>query len=198
MTGPETSTTLLQELRHRKADAWRRFVELYCPIAYRLARKKGLDRDAADTVVQEFCIRMVKRLPTFDYDPSKGRFRKWVLTVALNEIRRYLRSAAVRQRGVSVIPPDELPDEPAAVEDEHWWESAERTRLFQLALDELKREVSPRDYDIFVRLVLEERPVAELATAHQMTANHVYGVKFRMLQRVRSQAQRLARELHGV
>ncbi len=192
MTGPSTSLTRIERLREWNEQAWREFVMLYGPIAYRLAKKKGFDRERAEEIVQRVCYRMVQWLPRFRYDPERGGFRKAVLTFALNEIRQYQR-AEIREtdkrRKYQDVPDGGAAEAPEDAAAETWWNSAETVRLLQLACEELKQEVKPRDYEVFEALVFKQRKPTEVAADYGITRNLVDGIKFRMLKRLRAIAQ---------
>jgi RNA polymerase sigma-70 factor (ECF subfamily) len=194
---PKTSLTLLGRLKSSPAEheqAWQRFVDLYCPLVYRLAKKKGLDRETSENLFQDFCCQMVKRMPTFEYDPSIGRFRDWLLTVALNLIRRHWRDKAARQRRLDEYRERERRGEFDEQPNAKWWESAEWTRQLQLALDMLYAEVTPRDRDLFQRIVLEGQAVTDVVAKHGISANTWYGIKYRILGRLRGFAQEIRRD----
>lgn len=58
------------------------------PLVYSYGLKYGLqDSDAAD-LAQETIRRVFRAIDSFEYDPNKGSFRGWLLTVARNELRR--------------------------------------------------------------------------------------------------------------
>ena len=206
MVESATSTTLLEKLAYcemgqRNEDAWRRFVELYCPLVYRLARKKGLNREEAEQLFQELCFSLVRRMPSFRYDPERGRFRDWLLTITLNLIRRHWRSSAARERLARayvqhVAEPNVNGNGSGKSERplEQWWRDHERIRALQLAVDRAGSRVSSRDLDIFKRVVLERQPVADVAAEHGISANTLYGIKHRVLLKVRELAHEIEAE----
>src|SRR5262245_59206517 len=100
-------------------------------------------------------MKMLKTLPTLTYDPTRGRFRKWVLTVALNEIRMEQRREAREQLHVEALADQQRADdvEPAL---ESWWDEAERMQLVKLALERLREESSPVHFGVF-RMVMIDR-----------------------------------------
>lgn len=200
LSGPTTSPTLLSRLRNPSDnDAWAQFVSLYGPLVYRLAKKKGLQRDDADNLAQQFFLRMVKELPRFTYDPRRGRFRAWVFTVALNEVRHFLsagaasgrREAVYRDRREEEVVQRDDPGEEALRE---WWGSAEATRMLQIALDRLSASADPDHVAIFTRLVFGDSPADPVAAEFGLNRNQVYGIKFRLLRRLREIAQALREE----
>src|SRR5437588_12372374 len=99
----ETPATLLQRLRRGgDAAAWERFVRLFTPILDRWACRLGLPEADADDLVQDVFVTLLRRLPEFDYDPSRS-FRAWLWTVL------YHAAAAWRQRQARrPVPLDDL------------------------------------------------------------------------------------------
>jgi len=100
MNALETRATLLIRLRDTSdQDAWRLFASIYTPLVYRYAMKNGLqDADAADVAQETMCnvVRVIKR---FEYDPSRGSFRGWLLTVVRNTLRRRFKKAQNQAAG---------------------------------------------------------------------------------------------------
>src|SRR5438552_1369435 len=79
---PQTRASLLVRLRDgHDREAWRQFVDLYAPLVYGFARRRGLqDADAAD-LMQDVLRAVSGAAGRLDYDPAKGTFRSWLFTV---------------------------------------------------------------------------------------------------------------------
>src|SRR6516164_9076575 len=88
---PDTRPSLLVRLRNRDdSEAWRQFVEIYAPLIYGLACKRGLqDADAAD-VTQEVFRAVSGAVGVFQYDRNRGSFRGWLYTIARNKLNDFL------------------------------------------------------------------------------------------------------------
>ena len=88
---PDTRPSLLVSLRDRNdSEAWRRFVDIYAPLIYGLARKRGLqDADAAD-LTQDVFRAVSGAIPSFQYDSTRGSFRGWLYTIARNKLNDFL------------------------------------------------------------------------------------------------------------
>jgi RNA polymerase sigma-70 factor (ECF subfamily) len=73
-TEPLTRSTLLVRLRDRGgSSAWTQFVEVYGPLVYRYARRRGLqDADAAD-LTQDVLRAVVQAIDRFRYDAARRR-----------------------------------------------------------------------------------------------------------------------------
>ena len=83
-----TPASLLQPLREPDAQhQWERFVDLYTPLLYFWACRAGLNGADASDLVQDVFVILLRRLPTFVYDPRHS-FRAWLRTVTLNRSRR--------------------------------------------------------------------------------------------------------------
>src|SRR5258708_5985615 len=95
---PETRRSLLVRLRDPgDCAAWEDFVSLYGPLAYRFARKRGLqDADAAD-VTQNVLQAVAKSLRGFDYDPALGRFRSWLFEIVRRQLAKWQRTRSRKE-----------------------------------------------------------------------------------------------------
>lgn len=181
-----TSSTLVCRLRNlQDQEAWSEFVHLYGPMVYRLARRRKLDREAADAVVQSFLVRAVEALPKFVYLRGRGRFRSWVLTVALNEIRQDKRGDGARQRATEryeqVVAQQEHGDDELTC----WWEQEERRRILQLALAQLKSDSPSEKFAVFHLVTFQDVPVEQAAQQYGLTKPRIAVIKYRMLERLR-------------
>src|SRR5262245_27086471 len=94
---PTTRITLLCRLRDRGDQAaWERFVDLYGPLVYQLARRHGVrEADSAD-LMQEVLLAVARGVER--YDRARGPFRKWLYVVAMNKIRNFQSSRWQRSR----------------------------------------------------------------------------------------------------
>ena len=90
---PVTRASLLVQIRDTTNDgAWREFINLYGPVVYGFARKRGLqDADAAD-LMQEVLRSVSSAAQRLDYDPARGTFRGWLFTVTRNRVFNFLDS----------------------------------------------------------------------------------------------------------
>src|SRR3974390_2954652 len=97
---PLTRASLLVRIQDSQdAEAWRQFFDLYAPVVYGFARKRGLqDADAAD-VMQDVLRIVAGAAGKLEYDPARGSFRGWLYTVSRNRIFSFL-EATRRKIGV--------------------------------------------------------------------------------------------------
>ena len=85
-----TRASLLVRVRDATdGPAWVQFVQVYSPLIYGYARKRGLqDADAAD-VTQDVLAVVARSVRRLDYDPAKGSFRGWLFTVVRHQLARH-------------------------------------------------------------------------------------------------------------
>src|SRR5262245_43260467 len=91
-----TSLTLLEGIRARDPQAWRRLSELYAPLVYRWARRKGLkEHDAAD-IVQSVFQAVFTGIDGFRKDRPSDRFRDWLFIITKRRIADHFRKLQVQ------------------------------------------------------------------------------------------------------
>jgi RNA polymerase sigma-70 factor (ECF subfamily) len=187
VSGPETSPTLLGQLRRNPTDesAWRKFVELYGGQIAAWCRAWGLQDADAEDVTQATLLRLVKVLQSFEYDSSK-LFRGWLKTVTYRVwqdlVRTYRRTPAGSQAGGpdpfdSVAARDELG---AAIE------AAYDKELFEIASARVRLRVQPNTWEAFRLTAVENVPAT--------TAAERLGVKLTTVYKARNNVQKMLRE----
>lgn len=81
------SSTLLDQLRARRPDAWQRLVALYGPVTYRWCRRSNLTAEDAADVVREVLAAVMLHLPDFRRDRREDSFSGWLATITRNKVR---------------------------------------------------------------------------------------------------------------
>src|SRR5262245_59668697 len=97
---PLTRASLLVQIRDGSNQAaWQEFVNLYGPVVYGFARKRGLqDADAAD-LMQDVLRSVSAAIGRLDYDRKQGTFRGWLFTITRNKDSNSLAAPRLRPRG---------------------------------------------------------------------------------------------------
>lgn len=190
----ETPHSLLDRLRQpaegelalREQD-WARFDRLFAPILCGLADRLCPDDDDAGELVSELYIALREKIAGGKYDPTKGRFRDWLMTVAHNKWLDILRRRAVRERGRH-----DLDCEPAVPDTVREFLDREyQANLYRRALEHIQVEFDAPTWQAFLSLVIDDRAPDEVAREFQLTVRAVYMIKFRVLARLRQEMRGL-------
>jgi RNA polymerase sigma-70 factor (ECF subfamily) len=168
-------------------DSWQDFFKTYWRLIYGVAIKQGLSDAEAQEVVQETMIAAAKELPQFKYDPAKCRFKTWLLHVTRNRVASQIKKrtgqvAHVQRRadGASTKTLIEQVPDPASLDLDACWEEEWKANLTTVALERLKRLVSPLHYRIFSLLLGEKKRAPEVAKLTGASVAQVYLVKHRV------------------
>jgi RNA polymerase sigma factor (sigma-70 family) len=183
---PATRQTLLLRLSDPSdRPAWEQFVEVYAPLVFQFARRRGLqDSDAAD-LVQDVLMRVAGAFRRGTYDRSRGRFRGWLLTIARHETYDWLAARARReQAGGGTAALQQLGDVPQPGEAEAW-EDDYRERLLAWAAEQVQKEVQPTTWRAFRLTAVEGQSGEQVAAQLGLSVAAVYLAKSRVMKRLR-------------
>ncbi len=197
---PATRHSLILRLRDAAdAVAWREFVELYEPLVYKLACRKGLqDADARD-LCQEVLVAVARAVHRWDPEPSRGSFRGWLFRIARNLLVNFLtRQNQPRGSGATSVQelleaqPSNDPSATALFEAEY------RQRVFQWAAEDIRSEFAPGTWQAFWLTALAGRSPRDVASELGLSVGAVYIARSRILARLRQRVEQLGDETIAV
>src|SRR5260370_23590884 len=148
---PETRASLLVRLKDQADDeAWCEFTEIYRPVIYRLACRRGLQHADAEDLVQQVLAAVARAIDRWETDPHRARFRTWLSRVATNAVINALaRGKLDRASGDSGMQ-DVLDALPAADGADSQFVRAEHRREgFRWAARQVRLESQPAPWDAF-------------------------------------------------
>jgi RNA polymerase sigma-70 factor, ECF subfamily len=90
------SSTLLEQIRAHRPEAWQRLVDLYGPVVYRWCRQLGIGRADAADVVQEVFAAVAGGAGRFRRETPEQSFGAWLRTVTRSKVCDHFR----RRRGL--------------------------------------------------------------------------------------------------
>jgi RNA polymerase sigma-70 factor (ECF subfamily) len=186
---PTTRVSLLVRLRDpQDREAWAQFVDLYAPLVYGFARKRGLqDADAAD--LTQVVLRAVSAAAgRLEYDPQRGSFRGWLFTIVRNRLRNFL---AARRPGLNQGSGDEAvqrlleAQEAPQADPAQLWEQEWERQLFAWAAAQLKPRFHEATWQAFWQTAVEGRRPLDVARALGVNQAAVYLARSRVMARLR-------------
>jgi len=202
-TTHQTRATLIRRLKDWQDQAsWQEFFDTYWRLIYGVARKAGMTDAEAQDVLQETMLAVAKHMPTFTYDPNIGSFKAWLLNMTRWRIQDQFR----KRRTVDMTPPkpeesdtrtsfmNRLPD-PASQYIDAVWELEWQQNLLAAALDRVKCHVDPLKYQIFDLYVNQGWTPEKVAQSCGISVEQVYLAKHRITQSIKTEAERLEREI---
>ncbi len=176
-----TSATLLARLRASDdSSAWQEFARRYVRLIWWFAKDAGLGAEDAEDIVQEVLSDFARQAATFEYEPSKGRFRGLLRTITQRRVIDFLRRKRVSVNAAIHL---ERLESPQLVQ--HEWDRLEQTALVLRSLEDVSKAVEPQTYQAFQLHVIEDWPVRRVAGFLGISENSVHAAKSRVLAWVR-------------
>ena len=164
-----TRESLLSRLKDwRDGESWQEFFDTYWRLIYGVARK----------------------IEGFRYDPKVCSFKSWMLQLTrwriINQLKRRAREAGHRPLPVGDLASTEgtnISDRiaaPAGCDFEAIWDAEWEKNLLAAALERVKRQVAPEQFQIFDLVCLEGWPVRKVTETLGVSAARVYLAKHRI------------------
>lgn len=188
-----TSPTLLDRLRRDPANqaAWSEFLQRYTPRIYGWCRRWDLQPADAEEVTQNVLLKLVGKLATFAYDPSRS-FRGWLKTLTHHAWIDYLESVKSRgiggdgSRAMAVLQSIEARDDLVQRLEEEF-----DHELLEEAMARVRKRVEPQTWEAFRLTSLEGLSGAEAAVRIPMKEAMVFIARGRVLKLLRQEVQNL-------
>jgi RNA polymerase sigma-70 factor (ECF subfamily) len=188
MASPDQSTsrTLLQRVRNREEEAWRRLLHLYGPLVARWCSHKGVRGQDADDVQQEVFRAVATSLENFRHDRSGDTFRGWLRGITRNKLLDHFRRREAQpeaqggtdaQRQLQQVAESDLPEDSAD----------DLGGLYHRALELVRSEFEERTWTAFWRAAVDGHDPAHIAADLGVTPAAVRKAKSRVLHRLRQE-----------
>jgi RNA polymerase sigma-70 factor (ECF subfamily) len=190
---PTTHVSLLIRIRDGANHvAWQEFVNLYGPVIYGFARKRGLqDADAAD-LMQDVLRSVSGAISRLEYDRRQGTFRGWLFTITRNKVLTFYTARKTRPQAAGDSGTSRKLDEVSATsEGADEWEHEYQRRLAQLAMERIKGEFQESTWQAFWLTAIEGASAADVAQRVKLSPGAIYVAKSRVLARLKAEVQTL-------
>ena len=181
---PETRASLLVEIRDpANEQAWVVFSELYRPVVYRMARRRGLQDADAQDLAQRVLVSVARAIGDWQDKEGRSRFRHWLARVTRNAIIDVFRKM---KSDPTLAGPDVarvLNQSPAAhdTEIEYEYERAMFRRAARLVRPEFKRAT----WIAFWETTVEGRLIGEVANELEQSVGSIYTARSRVMRRLK-------------
>ena len=175
------------------AAAWSRFFDLYAGFVFAIARSKGLNSEDADDIVQGVFLELARRMPTFEYDRTKGRFRSYLLELinwrVLDKLKADKRESErgkpyceeAKSNYDDKVGKASVPAAETAFIDQEWQNAA-----FNEALRRLQEEARPDHFAAFVESTVEGMDTETVMRLHGMTRDNIYQIRARFTAKLKT------------
>ena len=181
------------------------FAECYAGLIRSWCRRWGLQEADQDDVAQTILYRLLKLLPTFEYDPSK-RFRG-LLGIMIHHAIADIRRERQRHPGgcgsgdtgvLGQLHEAPAPDD-SAVEDltRELAGQMERDQQLHEACERVRMRVEPHTWQAFWLTTVEGRPAADVAQQLGMKKGAVPVHKHRVIKKIRLEIEKIRLEIDG-
>jgi RNA polymerase sigma-70 factor (ECF subfamily) len=190
---PRTGSTLLTLVRNpADPQAWETFVDRYTPLVAGWCRRWQLQSADVQDVTQEVLLKLARHIRKFPYEPAKGHFRGWLLTLTRN-VWRDLRDSRRRAGWASgdshmqrLLEEQEDRNGLAEALDQGFL-----VELYQEAQARVQLRVSRDTWQAFQLLALEGRSGADVAAKLHMKVATVYTAKNRVQKMLQQEIHKL-------
>jgi RNA polymerase sigma-70 factor (ECF subfamily) len=197
----QTRASLLHRLKDSEdQDGWREFFEIYWRLIYSFARRSGLSETDSEDVVQDTMVSVSRQMPGFRYDPARGSFKSWLLVLVKHRIvDRHRRESRWSDHVVPLAEPGtgsqtQLdPADPARPDLDQLWAAEWESHVLTTALARIRSRVSEKQYLMYALHVIQEVPLARVATNLQTSSMSVYLAKHRVGKLLRAELENVRR-----
>lgn len=167
---------------------WDDFYQTYWRLIYSVALKSGLRSEEAFDCVQETILSIAKQSKKKMYDPEQGSFKTWLMNMTRwrinDQFRKRKKDTAMSigfeaddGRKTAII--DRVED-PKGDTLDRLWDVEWKQNLAEAALDKVKGQVSPKQYQIFDYYVVKQWDAKKVQDLLGVSMAQVYLAKHRV------------------
>lgn len=174
--------------------AWARFFDLYAGFVFAVARSKGLSAEDADDVVQSVFTDLARKLPDFQYDRTKGKFRSYLLELVNWRIIDKLKSGKRDAENIATYSQEArsgtLSGRDGSSVEREW-----QTAALNEALRRLQTEVKPDHFAAFVESTVEGLDTETVMNLHGLTRDNLYQIRTRLTAKLKPILESVLKEM---
>jgi RNA polymerase sigma-70 factor (ECF subfamily) len=153
----------------------------------------NISHSETEDLVQDVLVKIWNKLPDFNYNPDKAKFRTWLSTVIKNTVLNHLESSKSHANKI-----DKATQEPIKGYSEHEIDSLMRKEwenyITNMAMGRIKKSFPGQAIKVF-EMTLEGKSIADIASLLEIKENSVYKSKNRVKARLIEEIANLRLEL---
>ena len=198
---PTTRDTLLVKLASEKyEDAWFEFTQVYEPVIYRFARKRGTQHDDAIELTQRVMFAVMRKAKDWSKSEPPDHFRSWLKRIANNSLINMVKRES-KHRGFGGERQSAHVDEDGKLSpwqrsdgesEAQTWAIEEHRAIMRQAIRNIKPEFSADSWNAFEETLLNGRTVEATARFLGKTPGAIYAARSRIIRRLTSESKRLS------
>lgn len=172
--------------------AWQRLFDLYAGFIFSIARSKGIKPEDADDIVQAVFADLARKLPEFEYDRSKGRFRSYLIRLVHWRIADKLNviKSDVELKKKTLEAAKDMSAADRSFAEREWQQAA-----LEEALRRIKPEVRPEHYAAFVASTVEGQDTETVMQLYDLSRDNLYQIRKRLTERLRGKVAEILAEM---
>lgn len=184
---PDTRITLLIRIQDAAdKQAWAEFVEVYEPLIFRFAVRRGLQEADARDITQRVLWTVARAAERWEKDRALGRFRSWLATVTSNAVINLVQRDSKNRGSGSSSVWDLLEQFPERDEQlETMWCYEKRCQMYRQAAEQLQKRFTEDVWTLFTRTTIGGEPIETVANELKKTMGAAYAARNRVLAALR-------------
>lgn len=195
---PDTRISLILQLKNDDdANAWCKFTEMYRPIIYRMACRRGFQDADAQDLAQQVLLSISQSIGLWEKNADESiRFRHWLRKIArnaiLNALTRKPKDHAIGGTTLKNILESQPENEEQTLKE---LEQEHRREIFFQATERLKSEISADAWEIFQLSVISGKSPEEVSKIVNKSVAATYAARARAMKRMRQIVESLQSDL---
>jgi RNA polymerase sigma-70 factor, ECF subfamily len=188
------SSSLLDRLRGRDQEAWRKMNTIFAPSVERWCREAGLKAEDALDVCQEVFHSAWRGFANFKRDEPGQSFTAWIRWLTKKRLADHRRRQQKQLHAAGGTSAQErFLNVPNTTDDnsDSTITPNERAELVQRALPYIRDSFTEKTWDAFWKVTIDGIPAKDVGAMLGMTAGAVFVAKSRVLKRLREEFQDL-------
>ena len=193
-----TRQTLIAKIRDQHDDrSWEDFTFFYQRYIYVVITKMGIAHQDAEDLVQKVLLALWEKLPTFEYQPNRCKFRTWMNHITRNIVVGHFRKQSRHAKDIVRAGLIQLNEQDTEGMNPEVYEMAEREwklHISNLAWENIKDDFTGKATQCFL-LFSEGKKIEEICELLDIKTNSAYVFKNRVQDKLYKEIRRLDLEL---